>query len=342
VGAISYAVTSGSLPAGLSLSTAGAITGTPTTASTTAVTFSITATDSSSNTATGVFTIAIAKGTPTVKVTLTSGSNPSFIDNAVTFKATVADAGNTPSGTVTFYDGSTQICSATVTLVSGAASCTVNNNANPLPAGANSISASYSGDTNFVAVANTASTLFAETLEDFTISAASSAITVIPNYTGVFTATIAPLSPATTLPGSVALSYTSSPAFPSDWTVTFSQTSVASGSGSTAVTMNIQTALTTAKNGSLASRVAPFSLALLLLPFAGLLRKSGKRFGRMVSLLLLAAAGVVAMAGVSGCNQSGFFGQAPVTYTVTINGSAGSSATGILSHNANTVTLTVE
>jgi len=85
--------------------------------------------------------------------------------------------------------------------------------------------------------------------------------------------------------------------------------------------------------------LAPFSLALLLLPFAGWLRKSGRRLCRMVALLLLLGAGAAAMAGVSGCGSNiGFFGMAPKTYTVTVNGTMGE-----LSHNANTtVALTVE
>jgi hypothetical protein len=65
--------------------------------------------------------------------------------------------------------------------------------------------------------------------------------------------------------------------------------------------------------GNLATRqdlfnLAPFSLALLLLPFAGRLRKSGKRLGRLLTVLLLLGAGMAALAGLSGCGSSnGFF-----------------------------------
>ena len=83
--------------------------------------------------------------------------------------------------------------------------------------------------------------------------------------------------------------------------------------------------------------LAPFALALLLLPFAGRLRRAGRRLGRTVSLLLLLGAGLAAAAGLSGCgSSSGFFGQPQTTYTVTVTGSSGA-----LSHST-TVTLTVE
>jgi hypothetical protein len=89
--------------------------------------------------------------------------------------------------------------------------------------------------------------------------------------------------------------------------------------------------------GNLASRLAPFSLALLLLPFVGRMRKAGKRFSRLVSILLLTIAGLAAMTGLSSCGSSiGFFGPAPQTYTVTVTGTMGT-----LSHST-TVTLTVE
>jgi hypothetical protein len=82
------------------------------------------------------------------------------------------------------------------------------------------------------------------------------------------------------------------------------------------------------------SRLAPFSLALLLLPFAGRLRKSSKRLGRLLTVLLLLGAGMAAMAGLSGCgSNTGYFAQAQRSYTITVtvgSGSLSHSTTGTL------------
>ena len=70
-----FALTGGSLPAGLSLASSGAITGTPTTAGTSTVTFTVT--DSNKQTATATLTITIsALGTAPVNFTVGSASQP--------------------------------------------------------------------------------------------------------------------------------------------------------------------------------------------------------------------------------------------------------------------------
>jgi Bacterial Ig-like domain (group 3)/FG-GAP-like repeat len=76
--------------------------------------------------------------------TLVSSLNPSVYGQAVIFTATVSSASGTPRGTVTFYDGSTQIGSTT--LVNGSASISIS----LLAAGSNSITAAYQGSGAFV------------------------------------------------------------------------------------------------------------------------------------------------------------------------------------------------
>jgi hypothetical protein len=77
---------------------------------------------------------------------VTSGVNPSSYGQALTFTASVATSfGGSPTGTVTFFDGGTQIGSASVS--GGFARFTTG--ATALNAGAHSIVASYSGDANF-------------------------------------------------------------------------------------------------------------------------------------------------------------------------------------------------
>jgi hypothetical protein len=77
---------------------------------------------------------------------VSSSANPSAPGKAVTFTATVAAAApgsGTPTGTVTFKDGSTTL--GTATLSGGAATLTTS----ALAAGSHPITATYSGDANF-------------------------------------------------------------------------------------------------------------------------------------------------------------------------------------------------
>ncbi|MGA8668712.1 MAG: Ig-like domain-containing protein, partial [Terracidiphilus sp.] len=90
---------------------------------------------------------AFAKTQPTLSVA-TSGT-PSTYGNSVTFTATISSG---PSGTITFYDGSTQI--GTGTISSGKATCSTST----LGTGTHSITASWPGNTNYYSVTSSAIT----------------------------------------------------------------------------------------------------------------------------------------------------------------------------------------
>jgi hypothetical protein len=175
---------------------------------------------------------------------------------------------------------------------------------------------------------------------DFTLSVADASATVLPGGTTTFNITGTPVN-TSTFPATVTLTTSG---LPTGATAIFSPSSIASGAGTSSLTLTIQTPQTTARSqpagsprGGAASRLAPYALALLLLPFAGTLRRQRKRFGRMLTLLLLLGAGAAAVAGLSGCNStSGFLGQAPQAYTVTVTGTMGT-----LSHST-AVTLNVK
>ena len=77
--------------------------------------------------------------------TLTSSLNPSIFESSVTFTATVTPSSPTPTGTVTFSDGSTVL--GTSTLSGGSATLTTA----ALAVGTHSITAAYSGDFNYLA-----------------------------------------------------------------------------------------------------------------------------------------------------------------------------------------------
>jgi hypothetical protein len=90
---------------------------------------------STSNTVTQVVNKA------TSSTTLVSSVNPSTFGQNVTFTATVT--GQSPTGTVTFNDGATAICS-NVALSSGSAGCSLST----LSVASHSITATYNGDGN--------------------------------------------------------------------------------------------------------------------------------------------------------------------------------------------------
>ncbi|MGB6742615.1 MAG: Ig-like domain repeat protein, partial [Terracidiphilus sp.] len=282
---------------------------------------------------------------------IASSVNPVLVQNGVTFTATVTSSVGTPTGTVTFLDGATPLGMGT--LSGGVATFATSS----LAAGSHSITAAYGGDANFLGATSSALT---QQVEDFGFTISSQTVTVLPGGSAVFTFTVNPID-GTTFPAAIA--FTAS-GLPAGATYTFSPASVTTGEGSTTVTLtidvsqtqaginpvnlhpNIQRAMNNAgdsagsrgrPNPSVASGVAPFALALILLPFAGRLRRAGKRLGRTLSMLLLLVAGAAAIAGISGCGStSGFFAQQQQSYTVTVTGTSGT-----LTHSAS-VTLKVE
>jgi hypothetical protein len=96
----------------------------------------------------GIMGVLINTSTTATKTALVSSLNPSNFGQAVTFTATAtAQAGfskGTPTGTVTFFDGTTNIGNANLN-GGGVASLMIST----LAAGGHSITATYNGDTNF-------------------------------------------------------------------------------------------------------------------------------------------------------------------------------------------------
>ncbi|MGA8615542.1 MAG: IPT/TIG domain-containing protein [Xanthobacteraceae bacterium] len=84
-------------------------------------------------------------GKAATSLTLTSSPNPSVYGQTVIFTATVT--GRSPSGTVTFFQGSTRIGSALLSNIT-ATSATATLAISTLPLGADPVTASYAGDAN--------------------------------------------------------------------------------------------------------------------------------------------------------------------------------------------------
>lgn len=141
-----FAVTSGSLPNGLSLATSGALTGTPTTVGT--FNFTITAT-SGSITGSRAHSIIIAQGSSSTS--LVASPSTVVVGDTVTLTATVTTGA---TGTVTFKDGGTTL--GTATLNSNTATFTTTG----LTVGTHSsLTAVYGGDTNYAGSTSSAQTV---------------------------------------------------------------------------------------------------------------------------------------------------------------------------------------
>jgi sugar lactone lactonase YvrE len=320
-------------------------------------------TDTTDYTTPATTTVQLQVNRAASTVSLVSSLNPVLLQNPVTYTATVSSTAGKPTGTVTFEDGGVALAACTgvsVTVSTGLASCAVTYTAT----GTHSITVLYNGDTNFLSAgpSNTVSEAAIDINLGTPVSGTgTTSETILPGGAATYSFPIAPSS-GTTFPSPVSFTVSSSPALPSGTTMTLTPPAwVFTSSNPWSWTLPANTALTSntvlsiqvphtiaavqpagGTGGNLAARqdlfkLAPFSLALLLLPFAGRLRKSGKRLGRLLTVLLLLGAGMAAMAGLNGCgSNNGFFAQAQHSYTVTVTVTSGS-----LSHTTN-VTLTVE
>ncbi len=147
-----------------------------------------------------VFTETITAPTTATTATFTVSPNPATVGQSVTLTVTVSPAPTGSSlGTVSFYNGETLLGSGNVNS-SGAATFSTSS----LPAGADSLTAVYSGNAGFAASTSSAVT---ETIAVVTSTATATTLTASPNPAAVdatvtFTATISP-APTGTPTGTV-------------------------------------------------------------------------------------------------------------------------------------------
>jgi hypothetical protein len=243
---------------------------------------------------------------------------------------------------VSFLDGAAPLGQGT--LSGGVATLTTSFPA----AGSHTITAFYSGDASFVATTSGALT---QSVLNFNLTSAPGNTTVpsqtaVPGGSATYALTLVPTA-GTILPAPVTLTVTGLPEGATATITPAPWTQLTSTSWSFPANTPIVNPSLTIQLPSLSARLdredvtnrklPPLLWALLLLPFAGKLRRAGKHLGRTISLLLLLALGMGAMFGLSGCGStSGLFAQQQKTYTVTVTATAGT-----LSHST-TVTLTVE
>ena len=141
----------------------------------------------------GVAGLTVSKAS--TATSLSSSANPSIINQAVTFTATVsavAPGAGAPTGSVTFSDGATSLGSAS--LVNGQASLTTST----LAVGSHSITASYGGDGNFNSSSSTMSQTVNKASTTTTLSSSANPSTIGQSVT--FTATVNVVAPAAGTP----------------------------------------------------------------------------------------------------------------------------------------------
>lgn len=270
-------------------------------------------------TATATNSITVLTATPTVVVS--SNANPIFLSNPVTFTASVSSLGATPTGSVIFYDGATNIGTGTVS-TSGAATFTTPS----LTTGTHSITAVYSGDSTY----NPATSApFPQLIEDFTITVGGSGTANLGlGQNAIFPLTVSPVV-GSILPGAITFAPTG---MLPETSSSFSPASLTAGASSTVVYFNVSAASSFAATQPPPfglSRALPLALGLLLLPFAARFRRQARRW-QSLGLMVLASLAVLT------CLTACAFNYTPKNNSVTVTATSGN-----LSHTA-TVKVTVQ
>ncbi|HEY4354974.1 MAG TPA: MBG domain-containing protein [Acidobacteriaceae bacterium] len=283
-------------------------------------------------TATGTSALTVNKAA--ASIALTSSVNPILVQNATVFTATVSSAISSPTGTVTFYDNTAlAVLGSNIPITARVAAFSIST----LSVGTHSITAIYSGDTNFSPITSAG---VSEQVDDFIFAISGSggvtSQTIVPGATATYSFAISP-SGAATFPASVTFTVSGLPA---GATYTITPPTIAAGAGTTNVVLTITAPAQTAlmhRSDEFGKRLAPLGLALLVLPFSGSLRRRAGKLGRVAAAFLLLISGFGAMAALTGCGtNTGVFGQQQKSYTVTITGTSG-----VLTHST-TVQLIVE
>jgi DNA-binding beta-propeller fold protein YncE len=259
--------------------------------------------------------------------TLQANSSDVLAKANVTLTAKVSSTtSGTPTGTVSFIDGTTSLGSATLDNT-GTATLTINT----LTAGAHSLTATYGGDTNFT---GTTSAALTETVQDFQFvinggSTSSISETVKAGGTATYQFQVSPTG-GTTFPSAVTMTLTGLPA---GATYTITPSSIASGNAAQTITVQVQTSSHTAALRQTYPGAPLFAFGMLL-PLFGMvrLRRAVQNPNTRAALLLLSIV-ILVILGMSACGGGS---RQPQTYTMQLTASSGA-----LQHTA-TLDLTVQ
>jgi sugar lactone lactonase YvrE len=245
-------------------------------------------------------------GTSTTVALSATAANP---NQTVTLLATVVSStSGTPTGTVTFMDNGVALRSIAVS--GGVATTNV-----LFASGSHSITASYSGDTNFLASTGAAGGGIAVPQLDFTLSGPAN-IAIRAGDPVVLNYTVTPTYG--TYPGPVSFTVAG---LPGDSSYVLSNTVLAANAGPQNVALMVKTSPIIA--AAQRSR-APWSLALFLVPLLGArrLRRSTRGAGKVLFALAIIVLSAAGLGGLTGCGM-GYFGAATKDYTVTVTATSG-------------------
>jgi hypothetical protein len=280
--------------------------------------------DSLYGSATSAAQTVVVRAAAATTTALTSSASSAGVGSAVTFTATVSSqvSSGSPTGTVTFSDGSTVLGTGTVS--EGVATYTTSS----LAAGSHSITAAYSGDSLFLASTSSA---FAETVvqPSITMAASPASLTIQHGKSGTVTITVTPSGGYT---GTLTFTCGSLPASAS---CTFSPASLtfsgaAAAQSTTLVVSTAGATVSSLRREGLPQPASEDRLALLFFPL-GLIglavrRKSSRRAGLFLCLFV---AGLLTVA-ISGCGSSSNSQSTPPgTYSLKVDATAAGSVTSI-------------
>lgn len=262
-----------------------------------------------------IYTVtAIAPVTPTIL--LTSSANPTLLQNSIIFTAALTSTQGTPSGSVTFFDGTTTLGTATLTTTGSATYST-----SSLTVGAHTITGVYSGDSTFSKVT---SAILTETIENFSLTTTGTSSTQSVSTSGGTATYSLSLSPSggTTFPSTVSFAVSG---LPTGATATFSPQTIPAGGGTTTVTLTVQVPAQSAElqRNLWPSHLLPTVVAgFLLMPLAWRRRRM---LAQGTGLLLLFVLSAVATC-ITGCGNSNpaTSTTTPKSYTLVVTATAGS------------------
>lgn len=266
----------------------------------------------------------------TTTTALVSSVAASLLNQNVVLTATVRSAGSA-TGSITFFAGGVAL--GTAGLAGGSASLATNFSST----GSYNLTAVYSGDANF---GGSASAALAEVVSDFNFAltpgaGGSTSQSVVPGQTATFSLSAAPVNGPFGFP--VTLTATG---LPPGATVSFTPATATLGSAPANFTMTVGTAHTSAALHPLEG-LGGTTLALVLLPFAGRLRRRRNTL-KPLMFGLVCFASLTALTALTGCGtSSGFFGQKQQAYTINVIATANGANGATLQHAA-PVQLTVQ